>query len=359
MGCGSEASCGPKWLEIAHQAWPGAWARTFTDQEQRVGGWITPCASSALDALDGGDPGVALTSLIEVGGAAPETSAFILAEREGYRISLRRRGDLPDPVWVRAGQVIPIAWEAGSGGFASAQLEMADGDFLAAVSAGYLRATGLDEERLADAVRRWIETGTDATQLGDCLARTGQRLAQARETSLEGGALLVARSRPLASATVWTGPPSDPAQDHVLLGLLMAETGTRIICGDTTAQIAARLLGRELTLDRRELAQAAVPPSAHLEGVHLVTEGLVTLRHAAEWLRGARTVRDLPRNVDASTRLAQRLMAADEVRFLVGRAVNPVQAEGEAGLAPLRLAAVSELVACLRTLGKVVEVQYF
>lgn len=346
------------WLELAQHAWAGACAGAFTGPGWRVVGWVAPCAGDPMTLPDVGAPAAALAGLRELA-MGDKASALLLAAQGDCRAELARRGDAPELIWVRAGQASPVAWADGADGWAMAQLELGSGDWLVSVSAAYPQATGWDAERLAAAVRRWIETGTDATQLADCLIRTGQRLAQSLRSSLEGAALWAARLRPLLSATVWTGPPSDPTQDRALLEALLAEPGTRIICGDTTAQIAARLLGRELVIDQRELAQAEVPPSAQLEGVHLVTEGLITLRHAAEWLRGARTVRDLPRNVDASTRLARHLMAVDEVRFLVGAAVNPAQVDGEAGGAPQRLAAVDELVAGLRALGKVVLVQRY
>ena len=65
----------------------------------------------------------------------------------------------------------------------------------------------------------------------------------------------------------------------------MAEPGQRVICGDTTAQIAARLLGAKLEIERRPPdGWAQVPPMARLEGVDLVTEGRITLDKTRERL---------------------------------------------------------------------------
>jgi len=164
--------------------------------------------------------------------------------------------------------------------------------------------------------------------------------------------------RPLRSATVWSGPPADPSLDRTALERLVAEPGQRVICGDTTAQIAARLLGVELEIESRPPeGWGEIPPTARLEGVHLVTEGLITLSKTGERLAAARGARDLPRTEDGATRLARTLLAADSIHFVVGLAVNPQQAD-DAASAPLRQAAVGKLMDDLKARGKLVSVEY-
>ena len=165
--------------------------------------------------------------------------------------------------------------------------------------------------------------------------------------------------RPRRSATVWSGPPADPALDKAALEKLMAEPGVRIICGDTTAQIAARLLEAEPELEPRpEDGWAEVPPILRLEGLDLVTEGLVTLGKARERMVGAKRVRDLPGGDDGAIRLARALLAADRVRFIIGLAVNPAQAADVACTVPLRQAVVEGLVHDLQARDRVVSVEY-
>jgi hypothetical protein len=134
----------------------------------------------------------------------------------------------------------------------------------------------------------------------------------------------------------------------------------RIICGDTTAQIASRLLGAELQIEPRPPeGWGEVPPTAQLEGVHLVTEGLVTLRKARERLAAAAHARDLPRAEDGATRLAGALLDADVVHFIVGLAVNPQQAADAGGTIPLRRMVIEGVMHDLEAQGKVVSGTYF
>ncbi len=234
-----------------------------------------------------------------------------------------------------------------------------DGDRLVMVSQGYLypRGWGWSWSDVAVAVRRWTDTGCDADELLGALVRTYHRLSPGAPR--QDVTVVTMHVRPRRTATVWTGPPADPARDEVALDKLRAEQGMRVICGDTTAKIAARLLGAELELEpRTEDGWAEVPPVSRLEGVGLVTEGLVTLGKARERMTGAKRVRDLPRKGDGATRLARGLLAADEVHFIVGLAVNPAQAADAARTAPLRQAMVEGLMHDLRARGKLVSVEY-
>ena len=252
-----------------------------------------------------------------------------------------------------------------------------DGDHLVMVSQGYLRPRGWGWgwSDIAVAVRRWADTGCDADELMGALMRTYRRLNP--EAPRQDVTVVAMHVRPRRTATVWTGPPADLAQDEVALEKLMAEQGTRIICGDTTAQIAARLLGAELEMeprpddgadkghpaDRRHPADkrhpwAEVPPISRLEGMDLVTEGLVTMGKARERMAGVKQVRDLPREEDSATRLARALLTADKIHFIVGLAVNPAQAIDTAGTVPLRRVVIDDLVRHLKARGKIVSVEY-
>lgn len=237
------------------------------------------------------------------------------------------------------------------------QFLLHDGDHMAMVSEGYLRPRGWrwGWPDVAVAVKRWTDTGCDADELLGALVRTYRRLNP--ETPREDVTVVAMHARPARTATVWTGPPADQVQDEAALNKLMAEEGVRIICGDTTAEIAARLLGSELEMEPRpDHGWAEVPPTSRLDGVDLVTEGLVTLGKARERMARARLVSDLPRQEDGATHLARALLAADKVRFIVGLAVNPVQADDSG--TPLRRGVVEELVRDLEGRGKIASLEY-
>mgnify|MGYP000614637175 CR=1 FL=1 len=272
--------------------------------------------------------------------------------------------DAPPLLLSRRGRLVlpPVVEEECEGRLVRrGEFALQEGDYLAMVSPAYILARGWDRRwgwrDIAQAVRRLTETGGTAEALLGALLRMYHRLAGGEP---ERSVTVVAmRVRPLRSLTVWSGPPADPARDRKALESFLSESGRRVICGDTTAQLAARLLGAELHVEPRPAdGWMEVPPTSTLEGVDLVTEGLVTMRLACQRLQEAKSPQDLPRKEDGATRLARLLLEADVIRFLVGLAVNPAQAADAAGKVPLRRIVVEEMVAELRRKGKIVSVEY-
>ena len=315
----------------------------------------------ALEMLQAGDrPDHVAETLIVALPAGEEVAFSILQVLGGDQAHLVECKVLPLCL-IRRGEVefLPLSEEVVHGRLLrECHFQLQDGDYMVMVSEGYLRPLGCGWgwADIAVAVRRWTDTRCDADELMGALVRTYRRLNPGAPR--QDVTVIAMHARPELRATVWTGPPADPARDEVALKELMAEQGVRIICGDTTAQIAARLLGAELEMEPRpEDGWAEVPPVAHLEGVDLVTEGLVTLSKARERIAGVKRARDLPRKEDGATRLARALLAADRIHFIVGLAVNPQQAD-TTGTVPLRRGVVGELVHGLKAQGKLVSVEY-
>jgi hypothetical protein len=255
-----------------------------------------------------------------------------------------------------------------------------------AVSIRRLTATGCDAEQLAGALVRlagsWkLEAGDrqDADsksvhpQPGQSAIRNPQHLHLRRSaTQVQVSAIVLALYvRPMRTATVWSGPPAAPpsippaaarGKERVMLDKLMAEEGTRIICGDTTAEIAARLLGAELVMEPPPVeGWTEVPPVSRLAGsaerIDLITEGVVRLGVVRERLAQTRRPRDLAGREDGASRLAKLLLEADMITFLVGAAINPAQTERDG--TPLRKAAVERLADDLKARGKLISIKLF
>jgi len=370
------------WIEIAHQSLVrageevcGEAVRTFQTEDRffailassAQGGaegaaQATVTAERALEMLQAGDAPdrVAETLLVAPPGGEEVTFSILqvlggdqahLVECEALPLCLIRRGEV---------EFLPLSEEVIQGRLLrECRFRLRDGDYVVIVSQGYLRPRGWGWgwADIAIAVRRWTDTGCDADELLGALMRTYRRLNP--EAPRQDVTVVAMHVRPIRTLTVWTGPPADPPQDEVALRKLMAEPGTRIICGDTTADIAARLLGAELEMEPRpEDGWAEVPPVSRLEGVDLVTEGLVTMGKARERIAEVRRVRDLPRKSDGATRLARALLTADKIHFIVGLAVNPAQAADATGTIPLRRLVVEELIQDLAARGKLVSVEY-
>ena len=80
------------------------------------------------------------------------------------------------------------------------------------------------------------------------------------------------------------GPPSNRDDCDRMMSLVFSKEGKHIICGGTTSSIAAKYLHKplEATLN---FEKSDVPPIAKLEGVDLVTEGVITVNRVLEYAR--------------------------------------------------------------------------
>jgi hypothetical protein len=359
--------------------------RTFQTEEQFCA--VVASGSAMRYWVSGAEPiAQEVTSLLEQGTPLNQVVDKMLAalpEREHVPFSILQvwqgsqmhlvECDAPPLFMTRKGQLVllPVVEEESRGRLIrTGEFSLQDGDHLAIVSEGYIRVKGWSRQwgwrDVAVSIRRLTETRCDAEQLLGALVRSYYRLA-GETPDLQSPipiSILAMFVRPMRTATVWSGPPSDRAQDKVMLDRLLDEPDVCVICGDTTAEIAARLLGAELVMEPRPAnGWAEVPPTSRLqapayaEGVDLITEGVVTMSRARERMAQAQRPRDLPRKEDGATRLARVLLTADKIRFLVGLAINPAQTTAD-GI-PMRRVVIEKLLDDLAARGKIVAVEYF
>ena len=82
-----------------------------------------------------------------------------------------------------------------------------------------------------------------------------------------------------------TGPAQCQEDDEGMVTDFMAdENAVKVVCGGTSANIAARVLKKEIVTSVN-YADPSVPPTASIEGLDLVTEGVLTLGKALGILR--------------------------------------------------------------------------
>ena len=118
---------------------------------------------------------------------------------------------------------------------------------------------------------------------------------------------------------VVTGPPFTPEHDQDLVEKIRHFEGKKIVSGGTTAQIVSRLLEKPLKVDM-SCWSPQVPPCSTMEGIDLVTEGMLTLSKVAIALEQKKPVRSLPN--DAVRKFIQVMQESDQVHFIVGTKIN-------------------------------------
>ncbi len=251
-----------------------------------------------------------------------------------------------------------------------AHFELQENDYMILCSDGYEHAglggiyrMGWGWKNVATAAQRFVQTGVDTVKLTEALSKTCMKLYSDKPG--DDATVICMKVRPAISVCVLTGPPTNKELDDFAVSRLIAADGDKIICGGSTAQMAARVLNEKLDVEwvppwKRtgdEPKKKGSPPTASLKGINLVTEGILTIGMAIEIMRDARTIHDLPKDNDAATRLARYFLAADDIHLIVGTAINPNQVADLIRGEPMRMVYIRELVSDLNARNKIVTVE--
>lgn len=114
---------------------------------------------------------------------------------------------------------------------------------------------------------------------------------------------------------IFTGPPFHMERDCENCQDFIHFKGQKAICGGTTANIVSRELKREVTM---KMATGELPGISTMEGVDLVTEGILTLTRLLEYLENP----PAKETIDAATLLVALIMENDCISFMVGAKMN-------------------------------------
>ncbi|MFA8449750.1 MAG: SpoIIE family protein phosphatase [Bacteroidales bacterium] len=116
-----------------------------------------------------------------------------------------------------------------------------------------------------------------------------------------------------------TGPPYNEEKDKHLGEIVRNYPGKKIISGGTTAQILARELNTEIHVGL-QMDKSGLPPISFMDGVDLVTEGILTLSKIGELLKGPPD-QEYDRDSPAG-QIFQLLMQNDIIDVVVGTKIN-------------------------------------
>jgi hypothetical protein len=118
---------------------------------------------------------------------------------------------------------------------------------------------------------------------------------------------------------VCSGPPYEKKNDKVLGEKVKSFNGARIVSGATTADIVARETGVEIT-DSFEFEDPDLPPVSYMDGIDLVTEGILTLSKVSDLLRTYGNETRLGKG--PADQIVKILLDSDEIHFIIGTRIN-------------------------------------
>lgn len=174
----------------------------------------------------------------------------------------------------------------------------------------------------------------------------------------------VVRIRKRVPMNMLFGPPSNRDDADRMMSLFFSKEGKHIICGGTTSSIAAKYLRKPLKASLN-FEMSDVPPTAEIEGVDLVTEGVITVNkvveYAHDYLGENKYYEHWSFKRDGASLICRLLFEeATDINFYVGRAINPAHQNPDLPINfNIKMNLVEELSKCLKKMGKKIKVSYF
>ena len=118
---------------------------------------------------------------------------------------------------------------------------------------------------------------------------------------------------------ICTGPPYEKENDTLLVDKVKTFDGKIILAGGTTADIIARELNRTI-VDELIFEDPDLPPESFLEGIDLVTEGILTLQKTSEMIKSYNNSVRLGKG--PADKIVRLIMESDEIKFIIGTRIN-------------------------------------
>ncbi len=304
---------------------------------------------------------------------------FVLADGLGSGISVRPdfsfkiyNNDNPTPVLLRNGKNTELEWderhiEGKIVKVATGKLElydqiilMSDGAIYAGV--GETLNFGWTRKEIIDYAEALYYKEITATNMASSIIEHCDVLYNHREG--DDTTVCSIRRRPKEYVNVMIGPATNYDDDKMMLDGFFNKPGKHIVSGGSTAMMVARYLGVDIDTTL-EFFDPEIPPTSHIEGVDLVTEGVITMNRvvllAKDYLDKDKKYFDWCFKQDGASLLARALFQdATDINFYVGCAVNPAHQNPKLGIAiNTKMKLVDELAKHLKKMGKTIRVFYF
>lgn len=240
---------------------------------------------------------------------------------------------------------------------------MSDGVIYAGAGS-ILNLQGWTWEAMAEYTLKCTKKTLSASRLAVMLSQACDELYE--EKPGDDTTVAVARVIERRVVNIFTGPPAKKEDDERLMHDFMHAEGKKVVAGGTSANIAARILGREI-VTKVDTKNPDVPPMAVIEGIDLVTEGVLTLGKTLKLLK--KYVRDefdaeffdeLDANNGAS-RLARLLIEeCTELNLFVGTAVNDAHKDSQLNFdLSMRQNLIDQLITTAQKMGRTVKTTYY
>ena len=236
----------------------------------------------------------------------------------------------PDFIWIRNGEVLKPEYQAiQSKTFKNRKMKVYNinlelGDRVIFCSDGATQVAmgskmyplGLERDGLIKIILHKLEQepNISSMELSNYLVKQIQLIAPNGELK-DDTSILSLYCREPRQSLIFTGPPYHQDKDGYWANTFMEFKGKKAISGGTTANILSRELNIPVITDM-SLRSGKLPGLSKMEGVDLVTEGILTLTKTLEYLESGKPEKD------SAKILMDFILDSDCIYFLVGAQMN-------------------------------------
>ncbi|HHZ06341.1 MAG TPA: SpoIIE family protein phosphatase [Clostridiales bacterium] len=280
--------------------------------------------------------------------------------------------DNPFVIFMRDGKSVDYprtAVEIGGKTIYKSKISLQENDIFLAMSDGAIYAGvgkymnfGWQRENIVDFMEALYHQSYTAKALTTLLLDECDRLYGGEpgdDTTV--GAIKIRKREPV---NMLFGPPQNPEDVNKMMALFFSKEGKHIVSGGTTSTLASQYLGKPMT-SVLEYIDPEIPPIGKIEGVDLVTEGVITvskvLTYAKSYLTNNEYYGHWSVKNDGASQIARMLFEqSTDINFYVGRAMNPAHQNPDLPISfNIKMNIVDELQKCLKQMGKKIKVSYF
>lgn len=301
-------------------------------------------------------------------------STFTILRIEDNREAEIIQYDNPRTIVLREGKALEYPYTTtviGGKNILKARLSIQDGDVFVLMSDGVIHAGvertlnyGWQRENVVQYLEEIYHPSMTAKGLNMMLIDECNRLYDSRPG--DDTTVCTVKIRKRNPVNVLFGPPANPEDVGKMMSLFFSKEGCHIVCGGTTSQLAADFLGKTVEVDMSYM-DSDIPPIAKIEGVDLVTEGVVTMSRVLEYAKACLDANDIDTcpewtySEDGASKLSMVLFEeATDINFYVGRAINPAHQNPKLPINfNIKMRIVEELSQALTSMGKRIKVSYF
>ena len=236
----------------------------------------------------------------------------------------------PDFIWIRNGEVLkPECQTIQSKDFKNRRMKVYNinlekydriifcSDGATQVAMGTKRfPLGLERNGLIKIILNKLEEDPEISSkdLSEYLVKQIELIAPNKELK-DDTSIVSIYCRDPRKSLIFTGPPFHGEKDGYWAKTFMEFNGKKAIAGGTTANIISREL-KIPVVAKLSMNAGKLPGLSEMEGIDLVTEGILTLTKTLEYLESGKT------EENAAKTLMNFLLDSDVISFLVGAQMN-------------------------------------